>query len=116
MKQKICLMIILAVFLSSTGSAYAHVIVFKGVVECKPVYGYYWRSSKWGWYGARKEVRTPVEAKEILDRFIIHHMGIRIGLINETPHFFEAEILNSSGTRVDLLLIDKRTGRMRTIY
>jgi hypothetical protein len=116
MKQRISLILIIAVFISAAGSSYAQVVIFQGVVECKPVYGYYWRSNKWGWYGARKEVRTPVEAKEILDKFLIHHRGIRIGMIKETNHFFEAEILNSSGTRVDLLLIDKRTGRMRTIY
>jgi len=116
MKQRISLILTLVIFLSAAGSAYAHVIVMQGVVECQPVYGNYWRSNKWGWYGARKEVRTPVEAKDILDRFLIHHRGIRIGMIRETKHFFEADILDTRGMRVDILLIDKRTGRMRTIY
>lgn len=85
-------------------------------IECQPVYGNYWRSSKWGWYGARRVVKTPLEAKEILDQFLLHNRGIRVVKIVDKPHFFIAEIINSRGAIVDLILIDKRTGRMRSMF
>jgi hypothetical protein len=31
-------------------------------------------------------------------------------------YFFEADIFNRNGVRIDLVIIDKRTGRIRTIY
>jgi hypothetical protein len=85
-------------------------------VECQPMYGNYGRGQKWGWYGARREVRTPVEAKEILDRFFIQNRKAKIGRIRERHYFFEAEIMNHKGTLIDLIIIDKRTGRVRSIY
>jgi len=85
-------------------------------IECQPIYGNYWRSSKWGWYGARRVVRTPVEAKEILDQFLLHNRGIRVVKIIDKPHFFVGEIINSRGTIIDLILIDKRTGRIRSMF
>jgi hypothetical protein len=84
--------------------------------ECQPIYGSYWRSSKWGWYGARRVVKTPLEAKEILDQLLMHNRGIRIVRINDRPHFFVAEIMNSRGAIIDLILIDKRTGRIRSMF
>lgn len=91
----------------------------QAVIECQPTYGHYWRSSKWGWYGARRVVRTPVEAKEILEQFFVHNRGIsviKISEIRDRPHFFVAEIINSKGVIVDLILIDKRTGRIRSMF
>ena len=85
-------------------------------IECQPIYGNYWRSSKWGWYGARRVVKTPVEAKEILEQFLLHNRGIRVVKIVDKPHFFVAEIINSRGTIIDLILIDKRTGRIRSMF
>jgi len=84
--------------------------------ECQPTYGQYWRSYKWGWYGARRVVKTPGEAKEIIEQIIILNRGVRIGMIRERAHFFIAEITNRKGVVVDLILIDKRTGRIRTMY
>jgi len=87
----------------------------KEAVECQPVYGHYWRSYKWGWYGARREVRTPVEAREIIEKILYHDQGIRIVRMREKAHFYIAEIMNSKGDLVDLILIDKRTGRIRSM-
>ncbi len=86
------------------------------IIECQPTYGHYWRSSKWGWYGARRVVRTPVEAKEILEQFFVQSSGIRVVKISDRAHFFVAEIINSKGVIVDLILIDKRTGRIRSMF
>jgi len=84
--------------------------------ECQPIYGNYWRSSKWGWYGARRVVKTPLEAKEILDQFLLHNREIRVVKIIDKPHFFVGEIINSRGAIIDLILIDKRTGRIRSMF
>lgn len=84
--------------------------------ECQPIYGNYWRSSKWGWYGARRVVKTPVEAKELIEQFFLHNRGIKVVRINDRPHFFIAEIINSRGVIIDLILIDKRTGRIRSMF
>jgi hypothetical protein len=85
-------------------------------MECQPTYGQYWRSDKWGWYGARKAVRTPVEAREILEKFFMTNRGIKVGKIRARRYFFEADIINRNGIRIDLVIIDKRTGRIRSIY
>lgn len=87
----------------------------KEAVECQPVYGHYGRSYKWGWYGAPREVRTPVEARQIIEQFLYHDRGIKIVRMSEKAHFYIAEIMNSKGVLVDLILIDKRTGRIRSI-
>jgi hypothetical protein len=87
----------------------------QGLVQC-PAYGYYWRSYKWGWYGAKRTVKTPVEANEIILQFYVPRQGIRIHRVIESPLFYQAEILNSKGVLVDMVIIDKRTGRIRSIY
>jgi hypothetical protein len=84
--------------------------------ECRPIYGHFWYSSRWGWYGARKVVRTPVEAQEILEQIYLPVKGVKIARIRETPHYFQAAILNHRGKIVDLVIIDKRTGRIRSMY
>ena len=88
----------------------------KKATECQPIYGNYWRSNKWGWYGARRVVKTPLEAKEILEQFLLNNRGLRVVKIVDKPHFFIAEIINSRGTIIDLILIDKRTGRIRSMF
>ena len=87
----------------------------QGLVQC-PAYGHYWRSYKWGWYGAKRIVKTPVEANEIILQFYVPQKGIRIHRVIETPLFYQAEIINSKGVLVDKVIIDKRTGRIRSIY
>ena len=88
-----------------------------GQVERQPVYGQYWQSEKWGWYGAKRTVSTPADAQHILEQFLIHHQrDVRVVRMREKAHFFVAEIINGKGVMVDLILIDKRTGRMRSMY
>ncbi len=87
----------------------------QGLVEC-PAYGQYRRSYKWGWYGAKRIVKTPVEANEIIVQFYVPQRGIRIRRVIESPLFYQAEIINSKGVLVDMVIIDKRTGRIRSIY
>ena len=76
----------------------------------------YWRSYKWGWYGAKRTVKTSVEANEIILQFYVPQKGIHIHRVIENPLFYQAEIINSKGVLVDKVIIDKRTGRIRSIY
>lgn len=86
-------------------------------LERQPVYGNYWQSERWGWYGARRVVRTPADARDILQKFFIHHKrDVRVVRISEKAHFYVAEVINSKGVLVDLILIDRRTGRMRSMF
>ena len=89
----------------------------KGQTECVPTYGNYVPSERWGWYGARREVKTPLEALEILQKIIvIHHAGIRVGKIREGVRFYMAEIVNTKGQVVDVIVIDRQSGRIRSAY
>lgn len=85
-------------------------------LACQPVYGDYWKGERWGWYGAKRMVRTPEEAKEIIEKVFVNQRDIKIGEIREHPRFFEADIMNTKGIRIDLIIIDKRSGRIRSGY
>jgi hypothetical protein len=88
-----------------------------GPAQCVPTYGNYVPSERWGWYGARREVKTPLEALEILQKIIvIHHTGIRVGKIREGDRFYMAEIVNTKGQVVDVIVIDRQSGRIRSAY
>ena len=86
-------------------------------LEC-PVYGEYSPSQRWGWYGAKRNIKTQVEAKELLEKILLEHMRImhlQIGKIREKPRFYEADIIRQ-GVRIDIIIIDKRSGRIRSAY
>lgn len=103
-----------------TGAAadylYAETPARKESFECRPTYGHYWRSSKWGWYGARKQVKTSVEAKQIIEQVFMRNNNIKVVRITERPHYFIAEMINRKGVVIDLILIDRRTGRIRSMF
>jgi hypothetical protein len=68
-------------------------------------------------YGARKPVRTTDEAKQVLEQYFeATGKKIGIGYIEERRWFFVAELLNPEGSLVDKAIVDKRTGRIRSIY
>lgn len=114
-KAHIVHIVMLLVLLPVVEIAYAQEAK-KATAECQPVYGHYWRSYKWGWYGAPREVKNQVEAREIIEQFFLQYSGVRVVRIRENIHFYVAEIVNSNGALVDLVLIDKRTGRIRSMY
>ena len=113
--KTILICIILALF-SISESSYAQPPDHKQKLNQCPVYGQYWRSYKWGWYGAKRLVRTPVEAHEILQKFYVTHKGVKIHRIIEGPTFYRAEIMDKNGALLDMVIIDKNTGRIRSIY
>ncbi|MCL4536282.1 MAG: hypothetical protein M1610_01625 [Nitrospirae bacterium] len=69
----------------------------------------------WGSYGARKPVRTAKEAKKILQEYFKNE-PIVIGNIKEREYFFEADIKDKNNNLIDVVIVDKRTGRIRSIY
>lgn len=66
-------------------------------------------------YGAKKPVTTKKEARAALEE---HYKGkdVKVGEIEEKELYFEAEIFDSKGEVTDKVIIDKRTGRVRSIY
>ncbi len=70
----------------------------------------------WGWYGARKAVRTAEEAKKILQEYFSQYGDVKIGNIKERKWFFKAEIKDKNNDLIDVVIVDKRTGRIRSIY
>jgi hypothetical protein len=65
------------------------------------------------WYGQRRSVPNAYEAARIIGQY---YPGLRIGPIIERDLFFQADIRDRRGVLVDKVIIDKRTGRMRSIY
>lgn len=69
----------------------------------------------WGEYGARKPVKTVSETKRILQEYFKNEPAV-IGNIKERKWFFEAEIKDKNNKLLDIVIVDKRTGRIRSIY
>lgn len=83
----------------------------------RPPYGQFCPGMRGDPYGARKPVRTTDEARRLLEKYFENTgktMGV--GTIEEKRWFFVAELLDSAGNVLDKALIDKRTGRIRSIY
>ena len=78
-------------------------------------YGDYSPNSQWGWYGAKRAVKSAGEAREILEEYLRGY-AVLIDTINEKEWFFEAKIKDKNSTLLDILIVDKRTGRIRSIY
>ena len=79
-------------------------------------HGNYCEGSERGWYGERKSVRTQAEAKRVLMNYFSSYEGIKVFNIKERKWFFEAEIRDKKNKLIDVVIVDKRTGRIRSIY
>lgn len=78
-------------------------------------YGDYCPDHRWGWYGAKRVVKSPEEARRILEIYLKGY-DVLIDSIKEKERFFEAEIKDKNKILLDILIIDKRTGMIRSIY
>jgi len=65
-------------------------------------------------YGARQPVLTPTDARERLSLFFSIDPA-RIRRLEERRHVFLAEITDPEGRPTELVIIDRRTGRIRSI-
>jgi hypothetical protein len=78
-------------------------------------YGGYCKGPRWGWYGAGRHVRTEEEVRELVADFI-GETDLSAGEIRDEETYFEVEIMDKEGEVIDLLIVDKRTCRIRSVY
>ena len=78
-------------------------------------YGGYCKGPRWGWYGAGRQVKTVEEVKELVTDFL-GDTDLSTGEIQERETYFEVEIKDEGGEIIDLLIVDKRTCRIRSAY
>ena len=88
-----------------------------GWYEGRP-YGDYCPGRRWGGpYGMRRAVTTSDEAKQVIERYYkARQKAVIVSRVEERRWFFLAEILDKDGKVADEIIIDKRTGRIRSIY
>jgi len=66
------------------------------------------------WYGARQPVTSAAEARALLMNYF-SGQGFTVSEVIEKRWGFRAEILDKDGTVVDRVMIDKRSGRIRSL-
>jgi len=71
--------------------------------------------TKSGEYGERRTVQNAADAMKVLKEYF-SKKDFRIGEIRERKLYFEADILDKNNRIVDKVIVDKRTGRIRSIY
>ena len=78
-------------------------------------YGDYKKGAADTGYGEKRPVTTVEDARKVLAAYFAKK-DVRIGEIREQELFFEAEILDKNDNLVDKVIVDKRTGRIRSTY
>lgn len=114
MIRKVLIAIIMMTVLLFIGSPPAVSQPDCGWREQRP-YGDYCQGSRWGWYGARKSIKTVEDARALLKRYF-ENQDVIIGKITEREWYFEADIKDNEDNLVDRVIVDKRTSRIRSIY
>ncbi|MCK9229088.1 MAG: hypothetical protein M0Q23_09585 [Syntrophales bacterium] len=66
-------------------------------------------------YGATRLVENEEQARKILEEYF-GDLDVSIGSLERKRGFFRAEIFDASGDRIDIIIIDRRTGRIRSIF
>jgi hypothetical protein len=80
-------------------------------------YGHFCPGMGMGPYGVRRAIRTSEDARRaIANYFTSIGESIRPGKIEEKDLYFEVELLDKHDAVVDKAIVDKRTGRIRSIY
>jgi hypothetical protein len=70
---------------------------------------------KGDWYGARRPVTSINDAREQLAKYFSGQQLV-VAEVAEKQWRYEADLLDSCGKFVDRVMIDKRSGRVRSIY
>jgi hypothetical protein len=70
-------------------------------------------SSDSGGYGAKEPVQTADEARKRLEAYFDGD-DLVVGKIEERELYFEASVKHADGRLVDRVIIDKRSGRIRS--
>jgi len=95
----------------SSGTVYVFPFGYPYMFGERSPYG----STNEGIYGQRRVVVSKEDARRILKQYFFGR-NVKIGAIWERRFYFEAEIRDRNGNLLDIVLIDKRTGRIRSIY
>lgn len=74
-------------------------------------YGSGWR----GGYGERRAIQSSRDAQRMLNDYYTRR-SMRIGPMRENQFYYEADILDRNNRFIDKVIIDKRSGRIRSIY
>ena len=67
------------------------------------------------WYGARQPVTTAAEARRLLLNYFTGH-EYTVSEVVEKKWGFKADISGKDGRIIDRVMIDKRSGRIRSLY
>lgn len=79
-------------------------------------YGGYCQGPRWGWYGAPSQVKTAHDARAHLEKYF-EGQDVVIGPVTRRGRWhFQAEIRDRDNALLDRVVIDKRTGRIRSLY
>lgn len=89
-----------------------------GCLDCpindRPPFGNYCPQMRG--YGERRPVRAPDEALRIVREYFSGFKDIKLKVIDERRRFFVIEIRQQDGRLLDIVILDKRTGRLRSIF
>lgn len=97
-------------FVSSPARASAGVVYAAQSGETSPYGG-----AQSGSYGEKRQVTSKDEAHKILKAYFAKK-DVTIGEIVEKDLYYEAEILDKDNKVTDKVIINKRTGRIRSIF
>jgi hypothetical protein len=68
-----------------------------------------------GSYGEKQKITTAGEARKALEKHFANK-DVIIGEVVEKELYFEADIMDKKQAVIDKVIVDKRTGRVRSIY
>ena len=68
-----------------------------------------------GDYGEKQKITTSAEARRALKKYFADK-DLIIGEVIEKELYFEADIMDRNKAVIDKVIVDKRTGRIRSIY
>lgn len=66
------------------------------------------------WYGASQPVATAAAARSLLQNYFAGE-GYTVSEVSEKRWGFRADVIDSNGKVIDHVMIDKRTGRIRSL-
>ena len=77
-------------------------------------FGGYRKDGTCGCYGTKSAIKTADDARKVIEGFLVGH-DLRIGVMDEFPRFFKAELVDGNGAMRDVVIVDKINGRVRSI-
>jgi hypothetical protein len=86
-----------------------------GNSQCSPEKRGWCGKRKGDWYGVRRPVTSINDAREQLAKYF-SGQRVAVAEVAEKQWRFEADVLDSCGKVIDRVMIDKRSGRVRSIY